>query len=105
MKTIQFWSLNQATLLSQELVHLIRSIETSGNNLLEYRPEGNSNCEATKNEISLATTGNIFLKERDEMKNTHMFGQGKSQEAFEPEIFLILNLNKLVKAEIWILPP
>lgn len=39
------------------------------------------------------------------MKNTHMFGQGKSQEAFEPEIFLILNLNKLVKAEIWILPP
>lgn len=34
------------------------------------------------------------------MKNTYMFGQGKNQEAFEPEIFFILNLNKLVKAEI-----
>lgn len=91
-------------MLSQKLVHLIKGTKTSENNLLGYRPEGNTNCEATKNEISLATTGNIFLKERDEIKNTCLV-KARAKKPSSLNIFLIPNLNKLVKSEIWILPP
>ena len=92
-------------MLSQELVHLVKGTKTSENNLDGYRPEGNTNCEATRNEISLATTGNIFLKERDEIKKIHVWSRQEPRNLRALNIFLILNLNKLVKAEIWILHP